>query len=184
MLDPAADRGSLARSRRCGRCRPAIRGSPAETACSPSCAGGCTPARPRWWCRPCTGWAGWARPSWRSSTPTGSPPTTTWSGGSTPNSRCSSATSSPPSPPGRTCRPGPTVADTVERLLAELRGRDRWLLIFDNAEHPQDVADYRPGGAGHVLITSRFPGWGALGGRLEVDVLARAETVALLRARI
>jgi hypothetical protein len=35
-----------------------------------------------------------------------------------------------------------------------------------------------------VLITSRSPGWGALGGRLEVDVLARAETVALLRARL
>src|SRR4051812_48175087 len=80
--------------------------------------------------------------------------------------------------------PGPTVADTVERLLAELRGRTRWLLIFDNAERPADIADYRPGGAGHVLITSRFPGWGALGGRLEVDVLARAETIALLQARI
>ena len=79
---------------------------------------------------------------------------------------------------------GPTVAATVDRLLAELGGRDRWLLIFDNAERPQDIADYRPGGAGHVLITSRSPGWGALGGRLEVDVLARAETVALLRARI
>ena len=69
----------------------------------------------------------------------------------------------------------------MERLLAELGGRDRWLLIFDNAERPADIADYRPGGAGHVLITSRYPGWGALGGRLEVDVLARAETVALLR---
>src|SRR5687767_5080489 len=80
--------------------------------------------------------------------------------------------------------PGPTVADTVDRLLAELRGRNRWLLIFDNAERPADIADYRPGGTGHVLITSRFPGWGALGGRMEVDVLARAETVALLRARI
>jgi TIR domain-containing protein len=79
---------------------------------------------------------------------------------------------------------GPTVADTVERLLAELRGRTRWLLVFDNAERPADVAAYRPGGAGHVLITSRSPGWGALGGRLEVDVLARTETVALLRARI
>jgi hypothetical protein len=77
---------------------------------------------------------------------------------------------------------GPTVAATVDRLLAELR--DRELLIFDNAERPADIADYRPGGAGHVLITSRFPGWGALGGRLEVDVLARAETVTLLRARI
>src|SRR3954465_276467 len=80
--------------------------------------------------------------------------------------------------------PGATVADTVDRLLAELRGRDRWLLIFDNAERPNDIAAYRPGGAGHLLITSRFPGWGALGGRLEVDVLTRAETIALLRARI
>src|SRR4051812_26613821 len=79
---------------------------------------------------------------------------------------------------------GPTVADTVDRLLAELRDRDRWLLIFDNAERPADIAGYRPGGAGHVLITSRSPGWGALGGRLEVDVLTRAETIALLRARI
>src|SRR4051812_31540732 len=79
---------------------------------------------------------------------------------------------------------GATVAATIERLLAELRGRDRWLLIFDNAERPQDIADYRAAGAGHALITSRFPAWGALGGRIEVDVLARAETVALLRARL
>src|SRR4051794_33318667 len=80
--------------------------------------------------------------------------------------------------------PGPTMADTVDRLLTELRHRGRWLLVFDNAERPGDVADYRPGGAGHVLITSRSPGWGALGGRLEVDVLTRPETIALLRARI
>jgi DNA-binding SARP family transcriptional activator len=79
---------------------------------------------------------------------------------------------------------GPTVADTVERLLAELRDRDRWLLILDNAERPADITTYRPGGAGHLLITSRSPGWGALGGRLEVDVLTRAETISLLRARI
>ncbi len=79
---------------------------------------------------------------------------------------------------------GPTLADTVERLLAELRGRHRWLLVLDNAERPADVADYRPGSTGHVLITSRYPGWGALGGRLEVDVLARAETIALLQARL
>ena len=76
--------------------------------------------------------------------------------------------------------PRPTVADTVELVLAELRRRRRWLLIFDNAERPQHLADYQPGGAGHVLVTSRSPGWGALGGRLEVDVLARPETVALL----
>src|SRR4051794_10911966 len=79
---------------------------------------------------------------------------------------------------------GGTVAETVERLLAELRGPDRWLLVFDNAEQPGDIADFRPGGGGHLLITSGSPGWGALGGRLEVDVLARPETVTLLRARI
>lgn len=35
-----------------------------------------------------------------------------------------------------------------------------------------------------MVVTSRYPGWGGLGGRLEVDVLARAETVALLRRRL
>jgi hypothetical protein len=77
-----------------------------------------------------------------------------------------------------------TVAGTIELVLAEQRRRSGWLLIFDNAEHPQHLAPYQPGGAGHVLITSRAPGWGALGGRLEVDVLTRPETVALLRRRI
>src|SRR3954465_4540771 len=81
-------------------------------------------------------------------------------------------------------RPRPTVAPPVDRLLAELCRRNRWLLLFDNAERPGDVADYRPGGAGHVLITSRFPGWGALGGRVGGGGRGRAETVALLRARI
>src|SRR3712207_6744598 len=61
--------------------------------------------------------------------------------------------------------PGPTVAATVDRLLAELCGRGRWLLVCDNAERPADIADFRPGGAGHVLITSRAPGWGAQIGR-------------------
>jgi DNA-binding SARP family transcriptional activator len=80
--------------------------------------------------------------------------------------------------------PRPTVADTVELVLAELRRRRRWLLVFDNAQRPQHLADYQPGGAGHVLITSRSPGWGGLGGRLEVDVLTRPETVTLLRRRM
>jgi class 3 adenylate cyclase len=78
----------------------------------------------------------------------------------------------------------PIVVETVDRLKTELRTRDRWLLIFDNAESAADIADYQPGGTGHVLITSRSPTWGALGGRREVDVLTRGETIALLRARI
>src|SRR6478752_4713407 len=75
-------------------------------------------------------------------------------------------------------------AEVVNRVLTVLGARDRWLLIFDNAEHPTDIARYRPAGAGHILVTSRTPGWGALGGRIEVDVLDRADTVALLRGRI
>jgi TIR domain/Tetratricopeptide repeat len=78
----------------------------------------------------------------------------------------------------------PTVAERVELVLVALRRRARWLLVFDNAERPADIASCQPGGYGHVLVTSRAPGWGALGGRLEVDVLSRSETMALLQKRI
>ena len=74
--------------------------------------------------------------------------------------------------------------DIVYRVLTELTERSEWLLIFDNAEHPDDIAGYRPNGHGHIVITSRYPGWGALGGRLKVDVLSRRETVDLLQTRI
>jgi transcriptional regulator with XRE-family HTH domain/tetratricopeptide (TPR) repeat protein len=69
-------------------------------------------------------------------------------------------------------------------VLAELRARSRWLLIFDNAEAPAEVAAWLPGGNGHVLITSREPGWAELAAPVEVDVLARSESVALLQARV
>jgi DNA-binding XRE family transcriptional regulator len=69
-------------------------------------------------------------------------------------------------------------------VLAELRARGRWLLVFDNAGSPADVAAWLPGGGGHVLITSREAGWAEVAGPVEVDVLARAESVALLQARI
>jgi hypothetical protein len=90
----------------------------------------------------------------------------------------------PPSPPGWTCPPGPTVADTVDRLLAELRGRDRWLLVFDNAERPgrHRRLPARRGRARADHLPQ--PRLGRAGRRLEVDVLTRAETIALLRARI
>jgi len=47
----------------------------------------------------------------------------------------------------------------VARLLGELVYRSRWLLVFDNAEHPPALADYLPTGLGQVLITSRNPDW-------------------------
>lgn len=78
---------------------------------------------------------------------------------------------------------GGGAADVIDRLMTDLSLRSGWLLIFDNADHPRDIAEYRAAGHGQVIVTSRSPGWGALGGRIEVDVLSHAETVALLRAR-
>jgi transcriptional regulator with XRE-family HTH domain len=81
----------------------------------------------------------------------------------------------------------PPGADTgVVRavVLAELRARGRWLLVFDNADSPAELALWLPGGSGHVLITSRERGWSELAAPVEVDVLARAESVAVLQHRV
>jgi hypothetical protein len=40
------------------------------------------------------------------------------------------------------------VTSAVARLLGMLRERDRWLLIFDNAEEPAALAPYLPGNGG------------------------------------
>jgi tetratricopeptide (TPR) repeat protein len=76
----------------------------------------------------------------------------------------------------------PTTA-AVARLLGALRERDRWLLIFDNAEDPAALARYLPGGGGHVVITSRNPGWQELATPVGVDVFDRCESIALFRRR-
>jgi tetratricopeptide (TPR) repeat protein len=75
------------------------------------------------------------------------------------------------------------VTAAVGRLLGVLRQRHRWLLVFDNAEDPAALARYLPGGGGHVLITSRNPGWQELAIPVEVDVFDRSESIALLRRR-
>jgi tetratricopeptide (TPR) repeat protein len=71
----------------------------------------------------------------------------------------------------------------VARLLGVLRDRDRWLLIFDNAEDPAALTGYLPGGGGQVVITSRNPGWQELATPVGVDVFDRSESIALLRRR-
>ena len=80
--------------------------------------------------------------------------------------------------------PGAGLAEVRRAVAAELRERERWLLVFDNAEDPREIAGWLPGGAGHGLITSRTQGWEEVAMPVEVDVLARDESVAMLRDRV
>ncbi|MGH3830408.1 MAG: FxSxx-COOH system tetratricopeptide repeat protein [Pseudonocardiaceae bacterium] len=74
------------------------------------------------------------------------------------------------------------IASAVARLLGALRERDRWLLIYDNAEDPAALAPcLATGGGGQVLITSRNPAWHDLATPLGVDVFDRGESLMLLR---
>jgi tetratricopeptide (TPR) repeat protein len=82
----------------------------------------------------------------------------------------------------------PEVADQEEQLQLlweELSRRDRWLLVYDNATTPGNLAPYRPpAGGGHVLITSRNRAWGAVAATLAVAVLPREDAVAFLGTRL
>jgi hypothetical protein len=81
-------------------------------------------------------------------------------------------------------QPGADIDTVRTAVLAGLRQRGRWLLVFDNADNPADIRPWLPGGGGHVLITSRERAWAEIAAPVEVDVLARAESVALLRHRV
>jgi hypothetical protein len=80
-----------------------------------------------------------------------------------------------------------TNTDNAAALLAVrkyLREHDRWLLIFDNAEDPEAIRPWLSAGRGHVVITSRNPGWNELASRTEITPFARYESAALLHARV
>ena len=79
---------------------------------------------------------------------------------------------------------GAGLEATRRAVLGELRQRDRWLLILDNANEPSGVINVLPSGRGHVLITSRTHSWAEVAVPVEVDVMARAESVAILRNRV
>ena len=73
-----------------------------------------------------------------------------------------------------------TIPLAAEAARRHLRGTDRWLLVFDNAEDPAAIRQHLTGGPGHVLITSRNRSWTGVATPVEIDVFTRAESVHLL----
>jgi tetratricopeptide (TPR) repeat protein len=75
-------------------------------------------------------------------------------------------------------------AQLVAELLTELGRRRRWLLIFDSAVRQGDVARYIPkGNRGHVLITTRDPGFDRVATSIRVEELPLDEAVTFLLER-
>ncbi|MCO1657132.1 FxSxx-COOH system tetratricopeptide repeat protein [Pseudonocardia humida] len=77
-----------------------------------------------------------------------------------------------------------SITVTVSRLLGELRNRDRWLIVFDNADDPAALAAFLPTAGGHTVITSRNPNWDDLANPLPIGVFGREESTVLLRSRV
>ncbi|MFW6689451.1 FxSxx-COOH system tetratricopeptide repeat protein [Streptomyces sp. MAR4 CNX-425] len=73
------------------------------------------------------------------------------------------------------------AAPVVREALREGKPYARWLLIFDNADSPEQVRPYFPtGGTGTIVVTSRNRRWSLVGGSLDVDVFTREESKKLL----
>lgn len=59
-----------------------------------------------------------------------------------------------------------------------------WLVVFENANRPEDIKPYLPSGAGHVLVTSRNPRWTSeVAQAVPVAVFDRTDSVDFLRRR-
>jgi hypothetical protein len=59
-----------------------------------------------------------------------------------------------------------------------------WLVVFENANRPEDIQPYLPSGAGHVLVTSRNPRWTSeVAQAVPVPAFDRPDSVDFLRRR-
>jgi hypothetical protein len=79
------------------------------------------------------------------------------------------------------------IEDAANAVLDALRRGDpydRWLLIFDNADQPEDINEVIPRGPGHVLITSRNHRWQGVVDTVPVDVFSREESMTFLAKRV
>jgi tetratricopeptide (TPR) repeat protein len=73
---------------------------------------------------------------------------------------------------------------TVIDALRRGEPYSRWLLVFDNADQPEDIRQLIPDGPGHVLITSRNHRWQSVINTVPMDVFSRQESTDFLRKRV
>jgi hypothetical protein len=79
------------------------------------------------------------------------------------------------------------IEQTTASVLDALRRGEpygRWLLIFDNADQPEELLPFIPSGPGDVLITSRNHRWGPVVETIALDVFERAESIQFLLKRV
>lgn len=84
-------------------------------------------------------------------------------------------------------QPAAGIDGLIAAVLDALRRGDpysRWLLIFDNADQPEEINDLIPRGPGDVLVTSRNRRWDSVINTVPMDVFQRAESVAFLSKRV
>ena len=86
--------------------------------------------------------------------------------------------------------PGPNevgideAAGSVLNALRRGEPYSRWLLVFDNADEPEDLKDIIPQGPGHVLITSRNHRWQGVAEAVSLEEFSPHESEEFLRRRI
>jgi tetratricopeptide (TPR) repeat protein len=79
------------------------------------------------------------------------------------------------------------IDGAIAAVLDALRRGDpfgRWLLIFDNADQPEEILDLIPKGPGDVLITSRNHRWQSVINTVSMDVFTRPESIEFLGKRV
>jgi hypothetical protein len=83
--------------------------------------------------------------------------------------------------------PGEDLDKTLVAVHDALRTHNpyrRWLLVFDNADRPEDLDRFLSTPGGHILITSRNRAWSGVAETVEVDVFTRAESLELINRRL
>lgn len=72
------------------------------------------------------------------------------------------------------------AANAVLDALRRGNPYERWLLVFDGADQPDEIRDLLPTGTGHVLVTTRNHRWSDVAEVIEVDAFTRPESLHLL----